>query len=543
MNGVEPPPAVLVVSDPGGDRSEVPLAPLPFHIGRLAENQLALRDGRISRRHARIVFEEGAYTIEDLGSRHGLFVNGERVSRHRLRHGDRIGFGFPDSYELVFRLAGGAGSLLAQTEVPGSHLARLRAMLEVARALHASLSTEEVLATVVEAALAVTGCSRGFLLLWEGGRFQVRVARTRTGPLPGGAPRLPARQLERAALERRELFWIAPDAVGGGLAIPLVKVRTGGSGHTSAVSAATDTIGLLYMEGDGACEPPAGSRELLTTLALEASTVLENARLLEEQWVRQRMEQELRLAQRIQESLLPRRLPCAPWLRAAGGAIPSREVGGDYYELRRAGPDCFVLAIADVSGKGVGAALLAALLQGMFLAAPHTRVPVEELMARANRFLLERTGGEQYATVIYGQIEAGGRLRVVNAGHPPWLRLHGARLERHPARSLPLGLIEEACYVPEEVQLDAGDLLLFYTDGLTEARNQSGELFGLRRLEDVVAGRRPEGAQELYDEVLAALDSFTGGVSQSDDIALMALEFGPERQPSRKALDGGEGDA
>ncbi len=534
MKGEGPPPAVLIVRGPAGDRWEAPVTPVPFHIGRLGENQLALRDGRISRRHARIIIEQGAYVIEDLGSRHGLFVNGQRVSRHVLRQGDRIGFGFGDSYELVFELVGGATSLLAQAEAPGSHLVRLRAMLEVARALQASLSTDEVLAAVVEAALAVTGCARGFLLLrGSEGRLQVRVARSRTGPLRGAAPRLPAEQLERAVGERQDLFWVAPEAVGGALAIPLVRVRTGGGQQTGLVSAATETIGLLYMEAEGACEPAAGSRELLTTLAFEASTVLENARLLEEQWARQHMEEELRIARRIQESLLPRQLPSAEWLRAAGGSIPSREVGGDYYELRAAGEGGFALAIADVSGKGVGAALLAALLQGMFVAAPHTRVRVEEMMAGVNRFLLERTGGEQYATVIYGLVEAGGRLRVVNAGHPPWLRLRRTGIERHPARSAPLGLLEEARYEAEEVQLEAGERLLFYTDGLTEARNAEGELFGLRRLERVAASCGAGGAGELYRAVLQAVEEFTGGVEQADDIALLVVEYGPSGRAAR----------
>lgn len=527
MNQQGPPPALLVVRSPAGDHSEVPVAPLPFHIGRLGENQLTLRDGRISRRHARILFEQGHYVLEDLGSRHGLFVNGERVSRHLLRHGDRISFGFPDSYELVFQLAGGTPPWLAQVEAPASHLVRLRAILEVARALHASLSTEEVLAAVVEAALAVTGCQRGFLLLSAGGRLEVRLARSRAGPLPGATPRIPPEQLQRAAGERTDLFWIAPEKVGGALAIPLVRVRAGAAQQTGVVSAATETIGLLYMESDGVCEPPAGSRELLATLAFEASTVLENARLLEEQWARQRMEEELRIARRIQESLLPRQLPCSPWLCAAAGSIPSREVGGDYYELRAVSSDCFALAIADVSGKGVGAALLAALLQGMFVAAPHTRLPVEEMLARVNRFLLERTGGEQYATVIYGLIEASGRLRVVNAGHPPWLLLRGTAVERHPARSVPLGLLEEARYEAEEIQLEAGDRLLFYTDGLTEARNAAGELFGLKRLERLVCRHHVAGARELHEAVLRELEEFTGGAEQADDIALLVLEYAP----------------
>ena len=520
------PSAVLWVRSPSGDRTEVPLDPLPFLIGRLADNHLSLRDNRISRRHARILAEGGAYVIEDLNSRHGLYVNGVRVTRQTLRHGDRISFGFPDSYELTFELApGGPASLLAHSEAAGGRLGRLRAMLEVARALQASLSTDDVLAAVVEAALAVTGCERGFLLLARGDRLEVRVARSRTGPVGDAVPALPLERLQRAMRERAELFWIQPEAVGGALAIPLVRVRTGGDQHTGVVSASEDTIGLLYMELPEGKELQADSRELLATLALEASTVLENARLLEEQWVRQRMEEELRIARRIQESLLPRELPCSPWLCAAGGSIPSRQVGGDYYELRAIAPDCYAVAMADVSGKGVGAALLAALLQGMFVAAPHARLPMEEMLARVNRFLIERTGGEQYATVFYGLLEESGRLRFVNAGHPPLLRLGRAGLERWMAKALPLGMLGEASYAVEEAWLEHGDRLVLYTDGLTEARNAQGEFFGLDRLERVVREHGDAGAQELYRALLSSVQEFAERGEQPDDIALLVLEY------------------
>ncbi|MGC8793925.1 MAG: SpoIIE family protein phosphatase [Bryobacteraceae bacterium] len=519
------PAALLVVKGPTGDRFQTPVHPLPFHIGRLAENHLSLRDSRISRRHARIVFEQGAYVIEDLNSRHGLYVNGARVARHPLRHGDRIGFGFEDSYELIFNLATPAASpLLAQAESGGGHLARLRAMLEVARALQASLSTDEVLAAVVEAALAVTGCERGYLLLRHGDELQVRVARNRIGPSQAHGE-LPVERLRQAMLGRADLFWIRPEEVGGALAIPLVRVRTAAGQHTELVSVAEDTVGLLYLETGGRAELSPGSRELLATLALEASTVLENARLLEQQWARQRMEEELRIARRIQESLLPRELPCSPWLCAAAGSLPSRQVGGDYYDLRPLAPGCYAVVMADVSGKGVGAALLAALLQGMFVAAPHTGQPMEEMLVRVNRFLLERTGGEQFATVFYGLLEENGRLRFVNAGHPPLLLLGGSGLTRLPARSLPLGMLEEAAYTAEELRLADGDRLILYTDGLTEARDAAGEFFGLERLEKLVARHRDARAPELYRTLLAALEEFSEGGECPDDIALLVLEY------------------
>lgn len=520
-------PAALLVFSPSGDRSQVPVHPVPFRIGRLSDNHLALRDNRISRRHAQIVLEDGQYVIEDCRSRYGVFVNGLRVERARLRHGDRISFGFEDSYQLTFLSgAGGVRTLLAQREL-GSELDRLRATLEVARALQASLSTDEVLAAVVEAALAITGCERGFLLLVAGGKLEVRVARDRVGSRPPGEPRVPPARLQQVLLERRDLFSIPPEAVAGAVAIPLVRIRTGGAQQTSVVSAVEDTVGLLYMESDAACQLPAGSRELLTTLAMEASTVLENARLLEQQWERQRMEEELRIARRIQESLLPGALPSGGWLRAAGASVPSRQVGGDYYDLRALDPDRWAVAVADVSGKGVGAALLAALLQGMFLTAPYTRLPMPELLARVNRFLLERTGGEQYATVFYGLLESGGRFQFVNAGHPPALLLRRGAMRRLAAGAVPLGLLEEAEYASEETQLEPGDRLLIYTDGLTEARSAAGEFFGRQRLEQVAAQCGEADAAQTCRLLLEAVQRFTAGAEPADDIAVLVLEYAP----------------
>ena len=524
------PPAVLEVVSPSGDRSQIALRPLPFRIGRLGENHLALRDNRISRHHARILVEGGAYFIEDLGSRHGVFVNAARVERRRLTHGDRISFGFEDSYQLTFLLVpAGTPGLVISPEPGGSNLARLRAMLEVARALQASLSTDEVLAAVLEAALTITGCRRGFLLLEEGGELRVRIAREGSGPLSPEALRTPVERLRQALFERRELLAVSREAAGGGIAIPLVRIRTGAGQQTTVLAPAEDTVGLLYMEADQPTELPVGSRELLTTLALEASTVLENARLLEEQWARQRMQEELRIARRIQENLLPGKLPSCSWLRAAGVSLPSREVGGDYYDLRHVAEDCWSLVVADVSGKGVGAALLAALLQGMFVAAPYSGLPIQEMMARVNRFLLERTAGEQYATVLYGLLDAGGRLLVVNAGHPPALVLRGSRTERLPARSLPLGLLEDAVYCVDEVRLRPGDRLFIYSDGVTDARNAAGEFFGLARLERTLSQVTVKGAEALSHAALAAVDAFTGGADQPDDLTVLALEYGEAR--------------
>ena len=160
-------PALIVVN-PSGNRSRVSIDTLPFLIGRQAGNQLVLRDNRASRVHARIVAENNEYFIEDQNSRHGVFVNGERIQKHRLANSDRIDFGFQDSYKLIFTLEEDEiHRIIEQISTPrpaiqtGAGLMKLRALVEVARALQSSLSTEDVLTAVVDAALKVTSAERG----------------------------------------------------------------------------------------------------------------------------------------------------------------------------------------------------------------------------------------------------------------------------------------------------------------------------------------------------------------------------------------------
>ena len=187
--------AALLVLNPSGQRTRVRLEPLPFLFGRHADNNLVLRDNRVSRNHARIFYENGHYVVEDLSSRHGTWVNGERIARHVLRNSDRIDFGVRESYQLTFTVERAEINRILEQFSTSSHsagleannLAKLRSLMEVARALQNSLSTQEVLTAVVDAALAVTGCERGFLMLRKKEDLEVTVARDRAGqPLPPG---------------------------------------------------------------------------------------------------------------------------------------------------------------------------------------------------------------------------------------------------------------------------------------------------------------------------------------------------------------------
>ena len=548
-------PASLVVVDPNGHRTRVEIKPVPFKIGRQADNQLVLRDSRASRNHAQILLENGQYVIEDSSSRHGIYVNGTRVERQILRNSDRIELGVSDSYQLIFALDGAELKRLMEqlpTQEPavktgaGTSLAKLRAVLEVARTLQTGFSTQEVLNAVVDAALTVTGAERGFLLLRREDDLDVRVARDNRGrPLAESDLRVPRRVMQRALEQRRELLSMNFDPQVTGEAspehsvadldlrsvvcLPLVRISGGGQA-TSVLSTHNDTVGVLYMDSRSlAADLSGGNRELLQTLAIEASTILENARLLTEERRKEKIEEELSVARAIQQSLLPRRLPSEGWFRACGSSIASHQVGGDYFDVIAVSESCWATVVTDVSGKGVSSALLASLLQGAFLTASEGSADMADKVAHINRFLYERTDGGKYATIFYCLLDRTGRLRYINAGHcAPILLSQDGRYEYLETTAMPAGLLPQTEFPVEERQISPGDRLVIYTDGVTEAENLRHQFFGSKHLREIAVAHAHDNGAALHDAVLAAVKAFVDSAAQADDITLVVVEYRPD---------------
>ncbi len=553
MTGSGPrPTAELLVIDPSGHRTSVKIETMPFRIGRQAGNQLVVRDSRTSRVHAQILRENAAYVIEDMHSRHGLFVNGKRINRHQLADADRIEFGVPDSFQLIFKPNGAPAANIpaAPMMAPGldlgesaNDLGKLNAMLDVARAVQSSFGLEDILATVVRAALTITHAERGFLLLRDKSGLQMRCALDRKGHLLHEDDlRVPLSLINRSLERRRELLSMVFDPVTAdpngtvaelelrsALCIPLLKLRQSDMSATSVMSAAGDTAGVLYLDSRTRQQDLAeGNRELLQTLALEVSTILENARLLEEERHKQRFEQELDLARTIQQSLLPAELPLTGWFRAAGTSIPSHQVGGDYYDVMHTGPNTWAVVVADVAGKGVSSALLASLLQGAFLTLSDDPAVLASTTQRMNNILYERTEGGKYATVFSALCGRDGILRYINAGHcAPILIVPGESLSYLETTAMPVGLVGDAAFEMETVRLIPGSKLVIYSDGVTEAQNAGGRFFGRRRLRDVILDHARESCQDLHDAIRSALAEFTGNAPQSDDVTLLTIEYAP----------------
>ena len=211
---------------------------------------------------------------------------------------------------------------------------------------------------------------------------------------------------------------------------------------------------------------------------------------------------------------------------AAGSSVASREVGGDYYDVTRVTPGCWAAVVADVSGKGVGSALLASLLQGALITASEHPQAMVHRMERLNSFLLGRTGGEKYATVFYGLLNSDGTLHYVNAAHcPPMIVRSGGAIEELDTTAMPVGLLDGAEYPSAACRLVPGDKLVIYSDGVTEAQNVASEFFGKKRLRDIAMAHGSGSCAAIHDAIQDGVAAYSEGAAQSDDITVVVLEF------------------
>jgi sigma-B regulation protein RsbU (phosphoserine phosphatase) len=540
----------LVVIEPNGVRREVAISATPYRIGRQAGNELTLRDSRISRQQAQILAVDGGMVLEDMGSRHGTFVNGQKTLRHELKPKDQVDFGMADSYKLLF-LGEGATieELVERVEAPapahsGSReLYHLGVLLEVARTLGTGLSLEDVLTAVVDAAIQVTGTERGVLLLAnEAHELQMIVARdSQRGTLRPDQVQVSQSVVKRVAQTRRELI-VSDTGEDGGMsqqesvarlelhtviAIPVDKLPVIETLDATISTRQGELLGVLYLDSHVASSAFSDlDREVLRTLAREAATVVENARLFASSRAMQRLDHEIEIASQIQKNLLPKSLPNLPDVAVAGSTLSCHSVGGDCFDVIELGGGRHGFFVGDVSGKGISAALLATLLQGVFFTTAAMDISLPGVFSRVNQYLCERSGEDRYATVFYGILDKMGRFEYVNAGHvPPLLKRKAGGLEGLGSANFPVGMFAEAEYQTARVQLEAGDFLVIYTDGVSEASNTQSELFEEARLRVIIQDFSGETVQQLGDAIREGMRIFTEGAAQSDDITILVIQY------------------
>ncbi len=265
--------------------------------------------------------------------------------------------------------------------------------------------------------------------------------------------------------------------------------------------------------------------QTLSILASHLAVSLENARLYE-QLARDeaRMERELHAAQRIQGGLLPALPGDDVGLEVAARYVSARELGGDLYDFIRYGPQQLAVALGDVSGKGTAAALYGAIGIGVLRSLAQQKLQPAAMLRQVNLLLCERRIDDRFMTLCYATWQKGRRrLRIANAGQSQPLLWKNGRCDKVQVAGLPLGILEDAAYSEWATTLDPGDVLVFYSDGFTEASSPAGEFFGTDRLRDVVTNKAHLSATELADSIMAEVDSFAGAVRPVDDRALVIL--------------------
>jgi serine phosphatase RsbU (regulator of sigma subunit) len=242
--------------------------------------------------------------------------------------------------------------------------------------------------------------------------------------------------------------------------------------------------------------------------------------------MRQSFEQELRVARGIQQTLLPKDLPRLAGWEMAGYYQPAREVGGDFYDFLELEDEQLGLVVGDATGKGIPAALVMATTRSMLRAVSQASDSPGEVLRRANDPLVMDIPPNMFVTCLYAILEPeSGRLRYANAGHDLPYRRHGGEAEELRARGMPLGLMPGMEYEEKEIVLEKGDRVLFYSDGLVEAHDPGGEMFGFPRLRRLIAAHGAGSGDKLVDFLLTELARFTGeGWEQEDDITLVTLQ-------------------
>ena len=267
--------------------------------------------------------------------------------------------------------------------------------------------------------------------------------------------------------------------------------------------------------------------EFLYSMANLAIISIENARLFRTAIEKQRLEDELAIAREIQQGLLPRSLPAIPGFDIAAVNISSKQVGGDYYDVVPIQNDQFILAIGDVSGKGTPAALLMANVQASLRAFAPMGMSLPDATCRINDLTCQNTGQDKFITFFWASLNRATReFRYVNAGHnPPFLLRADGSIKRLDVGGIILGLMKTLSpYQEESVTLNSGDTIVMFTDGVSEAMNAKEEDFTEERLEALLKTVRSESPAKIIEAVRKALDQYTHGTPQSDDITMLVLK-------------------
>src|SRR5438045_2487679 len=418
---------VLIFMEEGEERT-LPVSRTPFTIGRKTDRDLIISDPRVSREHAQLVLEGNDFFLIDLNSKHGTFVNGERIERRKLQRNDRLDFGAQDAGYAIFNpeRQGSGGVREFLSHVSGVHVAvgaagdleKMKIFLEAARALNTTGVLDEVLVTLIDATLRLTRAERGYIFLRQAdGSLRLAAGRSSRGDILLDDKTISHSIIADAASSASEFLVtdtsklsdfsarnsIVMNDLRTVICIPLrrPKMQAQISAKTPAQSgngaAQPDISGVLYLDSRFASrEFSSVSNDILRAIATEAAGLVENAHLVEAETAARQYRQELAIAASIQQRLMSMTIPEVPFASVRGRNLSCKEIGGDFFDVVQV-ENGLGIVVCDVSGKGVSAALLGSILQGMVYSQLGSRLSLPEIAASANKFWCQKLLGEKYA--------------------------------------------------------------------------------------------------------------------------------------------------
>lgn len=517
-----------------------------YLVGRLATNDLSFpEDGGLSRQHLVIERDTDGWTVADLGSRNGTFVNGVRLTEKRtLKPGDSIRagqltltFGTPtiSNQTVVFKPTAHDPSqkavrtnleqALLQQQVadrgPAKQaLSPVSALLRAGRELSVKRPISELFWSILDLSIEAVGADRGVLLTQEGDDLVVQASR-------GEGFRISTTVRDMVLRDKTSLLVrdaSLDEALREQKSIVAQQVRT-----LMVVPLQTDerVIGLLYLDSPSMVRPwTADDLNLLTVMANVAAIRLERERLQHAEEARRLLAAELSQAAEIQRRFLPGEAPVVKGLDLAGYNIPSRSVGGDYYDFLSCPDGRQGCLLGDVAGKGMPAALMMMNLQARAQVLAETLCDPGDFLTSLNRIIKKNCPDNRFITAFYCTIDPEtGAVNCANGGHnPPLIARAGGGIEWLTAGGPVLGILPGIKYASFECRLQPGDSLIIYSDGVTEATSPQGEEFGEERLAELVATNSKASAATLIKMIETRLSEFGAGTPAPDDITVLVAK-------------------
>ena len=517
------------------EHAQIAVDRFPFTIGRQPDCDLVLPYPSVSRHHAQIDVQNSELSLIDSGSRTGTFVNGLRIERHALRDNDLIRLGSSKYAEFRFRSDGSKpdsapelSTLLSRMSSPNQEeisLGRLNWFVEAARRLNERGGIEEILGALIDTALSLTGAERGFVFLrGASGKLALAAGRDSEHRILSGEASISHSAIQSSVQSgsayivtdsRSEEAGIPSHSVVANslraiLCIPLRKAAI----TTGAQS--DHLLGVLYLDSRKERGSLTGiDNNLLHIVATEAAILVENTNLAQAEEEGRRYREELKIASEIQRGLMKVSLPGLNFAKVEASSLPCKGIGGDFYDVLYR-PEGLSIVVADVSGKGLSAAILGSTLQGLIYSQLLAGLPLAQIAHVTNQFLCKKNLGK-YATLVIVLVAASGRLDYINCGHVQPLIHSGQDIFPLLNCNFPVGLLPSATYAAARAEINSGDRILIVTDGVSEPENAEGVAYGDRQLHESIR------AGASVSAILEDVADFTGRTPLQDDRTLLEV--------------------